>query len=302
MVRRWVFLGWLGGASRVRGAGKGFAGAVFAALLMWSASPALGAVAPVIGVDASTITFSQTQIGTFSGVKILTVRNTGNAVLTISAVSITGSEASQFTQTNTCTSVAAGSTCTVSVTFKPSGAGSKSASLTLTHNAATSPTKVTLVGTGFSSTAEVGTLSALLEFGNTDAGAVSAEQTLSVKNEGSQKLVVSGLGFSGTNAQDFSATHDCGSVDPGNTCSVKVKFAPLVPGKKYALLEIRHNGSTGTSTLTATGVGIPSAKGATLSDLDALRYIASYSDLIKAFGADPAKGRTHYQKIGRAHV
>jgi uncharacterized protein (DUF1800 family) len=36
----------------------------------------------------------------------------------------------------------------------------------------------------------------------------------------------------------------------------------------------------------------------TLSDLDALRYIASHSDLIQAFGADPVKGRTHYEQDG----
>ena len=35
-----------------------------------------------------------------------------------------------------------------------------------------------------------------------------------------------------------------------------------------------------------------------LSDLDALRYITSYPDLIQAFGADPAKGRSHYEQSG----
>lgn len=35
-----------------------------------------------------------------------------------------------------------------------------------------------------------------------------------------------------------------------------------------------------------------------MSDLDALRYIASHGDLIEAFGADPAKGRSHYEQWG----
>ena len=35
-----------------------------------------------------------------------------------------------------------------------------------------------------------------------------------------------------------------------------------------------------------------------LSDLDALRYIASYPDLMQAYGADPAKGRSHYETWG----
>jgi hypothetical protein len=41
-----------------------------------------------------------------------------------------------------------------------------------------------------------------------------------------------------------------------------------------------------------------SAQTAALSDLDSLRYIASYGDLIQAFGADPAKGRSHYEHYG----
>jgi serine protease len=35
-----------------------------------------------------------------------------------------------------------------------------------------------------------------------------------------------------------------------------------------------------------------------LSDIDSLRYIASHPDLIAAFGADPAKGRSHYEAWG----
>jgi len=35
-----------------------------------------------------------------------------------------------------------------------------------------------------------------------------------------------------------------------------------------------------------------------LSDLDALRYIASHPDLIAAFGADASKGRSHYEQWG----
>ena len=40
------------------------------------------------------------------------------------------------------------------------------------------------------------------------------------------------------------------------------------------------------------------AQNGPLSDLDALRYIASHSDLIQAYGADAQKGREHYQSSG----
>lgn len=46
------------------------------------------------------------------------------------------------------------------------------------------------------------------------------------------------------------------------------------------------------------GSGVVRAQTSPLSDLDALRYIASHGDLIEAFGADPAKGRNHYEQWG----
>jgi hypothetical protein len=46
------------------------------------------------------------------------------------------------------------------------------------------------------------------------------------------------------------------------------------------------------------GTGIARAQTAPLSDVDALRYIASHPDLIAAFGADASKGRSHYEQWG----
>jgi len=40
------------------------------------------------------------------------------------------------------------------------------------------------------------------------------------------------------------------------------------------------------------------ASSGSLSNLDALRYIASHGDLIQAFGADASKGRSHYEAWG----
>jgi hypothetical protein len=46
------------------------------------------------------------------------------------------------------------------------------------------------------------------------------------------------------------------------------------------------------------GADVVRAQTASLSDLDSLRYIASHGDLIEAFGADAAKGRSHYEQYG----
>jgi len=75
------------------------------------------------------------------------VTNTGSAAAAISAVT----DGSGFAETGTCGStLAAGATCTASVTFTPTAAGAASASLTVSSNATNAALTVALSGTGTS--------------------------------------------------------------------------------------------------------------------------------------------------------
>jgi hypothetical protein len=78
---------------------------------------------------------------------------TGNlATLTISAVKLEGSNPNDFSGTDTCISTfAAGSTCSVTLTFQPTAAGTRTASLTIYDNAPNSPQTLTVTGTGIGS-------------------------------------------------------------------------------------------------------------------------------------------------------
>src|SRR5437667_885355 len=73
----------------------------------------------------------------------------GTTSLTITSIAITGTNAGDFAQTHTCaSSLAAGASCSISVTFKPTASGTRTAALNISDNAAGSPQKVTLSGTG----------------------------------------------------------------------------------------------------------------------------------------------------------
>jgi len=75
--------------------------------------------------------------------------NTGTGPLAVTSIAVSGANAGDFAQTNTCgTSVAAGAHCSISVTFKPIAAGSRSAAVTVSDNAAGSPQSIKLSGTG----------------------------------------------------------------------------------------------------------------------------------------------------------
>jgi parallel beta-helix repeat protein len=109
--------------------------------------PSGGVSGPSVSANPSSVSFGNQTVGATSGAQTVTVSNTGTAAATITAVSATG----DFAQTNTCgSSLAAGASCTVSVTFTPAASGSRTGSLSIASNAAGSPATVALSGTGVS--------------------------------------------------------------------------------------------------------------------------------------------------------
>jgi hypothetical protein len=104
---------------------------------------------PVTSLNPTTIGFGTQKEGTSSVAKSVTLTNTGATTLTIKSVAVSGSDPSDFKQTNNCgSSLIAGVHCTINVTFKPTLKGSRTAKLTITDNAKNSPQGLTLSGTG----------------------------------------------------------------------------------------------------------------------------------------------------------
>jgi hypothetical protein len=96
-----------------------------------------------------TLTFAQQASGTTSAAQGVTLRNTGNAQLVISGIAVAGANPGDFQQTNTCGSLlAAGANCQISVTFNPTGMGSRSAAISVSDNGTGSPQIVALTGIG----------------------------------------------------------------------------------------------------------------------------------------------------------
>src|SRR6516162_2880009 len=108
--------------------------------------------------NAGTISASPTSLSFGSGTVgkthklAVTLKNNGNANVTISGVSLTGIDASLGSGLNGAT-IAAGQTATFLVTFAPKNAKRMSGSVQISSNAANSPTVIPLSGTGVSLTA-----------------------------------------------------------------------------------------------------------------------------------------------------
>lgn len=109
-------------------------------------------VSPAASLSATTVNFGSQTVATGSTTpQKLVLTNTGNATLSITSLSISGTNGSDFTlsPSNPCgSSVAQGSSCTIQINFDPASSGTQSATLTITDNAPNSPQTVSLTGMG----------------------------------------------------------------------------------------------------------------------------------------------------------
>jgi hypothetical protein len=200
-----------------------------------------------VNLAPSSLTFSPQLVGTSSSPQNLTLSNTGTATLKITSIAVTG----DFSQTNTCgSSVAAGAFCTISVTFKPTGSGQRTGTVTVTDNASPTTQTASLTGTGAGPGATLSPAS--LTFATQAVGTNSSAQTVTLKNTGTAVLTISSITISG----DFSQTHTCSTLlAVGSSCSISVTFKPTASGTRTGVLSVSDNAVPATQTVSLTGTG-----------------------------------------------
>ncbi|HTJ72100.1 MAG TPA: discoidin domain-containing protein [Actinospica sp.] len=120
------------------------------------------AAGPILSTNPASLAFPSTVVGSAAATKTVTVTNTGTAAATVSGVTAGG----DFSETNNCGSLAVNASCTVTVGFTPSAAGSRTGTLTVTSNANNSPTTVGLSGTGIGSTTNLAATATLSSSSN----------------------------------------------------------------------------------------------------------------------------------------
>jgi hypothetical protein len=107
------------------------------------------AVNVAASVSPTRLGFGNQNVGTTSAPLSVTLTNRGATPFSVSAISLTGTGASWFAQTNNCpANLAAGASCTISVTFTPQTALSKTAKLSVATSGTSAPLGVSLSGTG----------------------------------------------------------------------------------------------------------------------------------------------------------
>ena len=141
-------------------------------------------------LSPTALAFGNQALNVVSSVKAITVLNTGGAALPITAIAIVGAHPTQFTQINNCgSSVPAGASCTVNVTFRPTTGGSKAAKVRVTAGGGAASKKVSVSGTGARSARPLFSLSpSTLAFGNRPRNTTSNAKSVKISNIGSVAL------------------------------------------------------------------------------------------------------------------
>jgi len=204
--------------------------------------------------------FGSQNLGAISAAQAVTLSNPTSTALSITGIAFTGANPGDFGQTNNCgSSVAAGGNCTINVTFTPTAAGSRSATLTVTDSASNSPQTAGVSGTGVGSTASLSPTS--LTFSKQNVNTTSAPKTVTLSNTGNAPLTINSITLTGANANSFALTgaSTCplsgGTVSAPGSCTIVATFTPTSKGGKTAAISVADNALGSPQQVSLSGTG-----------------------------------------------
>ncbi len=200
-----------------------------------------GPAAPFTFSPAS-LSFGNVAVGSSSS-KTTTIKNSSSASLTINSVTGGGFYSVAPSGATPCGgALAAGKTCTVTVTFAPTTVASTLGGVTLASNSSTVSTQVQdVTGSGVLPV----TLSPVsISFGSVSVGSTSPVQVVTVTNNTSTALPITSDVASGDFVATTGGTPACGASIPANSiCTLGVQFQPTATGTFSGVFTLSYSGA-----------------------------------------------------------
>jgi hypothetical protein len=204
-----------------------------------------GAGAAATPTSATYLTFVNTAIGT-SSTKTVTLTN--NEATPLESLTITPPP--DFNAVGCGTTLAAHTSCIITVTFTPTRTGTRNGQLSIS---ATGMATTQTVQLNAKAVVPISLTPRILVFPTpTPVGVAATAMTITIQNLSSAALVIGTIAASG----DFAATSNCpASLSAGKTCIVTVTFTPSVDTWRSGVLSISDgaSGSPHTALLAGTG-------------------------------------------------
>jgi uncharacterized protein (UPF0147 family) len=221
--------------------------------------------APVLTLTPASYDFGSVASGN-APTTTLTLKNSGNASATVSISLFSkvsndpSNPLSSFSETSSCpTSLAAGASCGIVVTFTPVAGSQGTATVSVTA-AGTAAVSSTLTGTGAPGTPVLTLTPATYDFGAVQPGNTPTT-TLTLKNTGTANAAPTVSLYQKVSndpnnpLSSFSETSNCpASLAPGASCGIVVTFNPVPGNQNTATVSVIAAGAASVSaTLTGTG-------------------------------------------------
>ena len=223
-------------------------------------SGSAAAPAPALTATPSIIAFGSQTVGAAAVTQNVTLANSGNVALNLTAVAVSGSASVTIGANNCGASLATGASCVVPVLFAPTAAGGVGATLSIVSNAA--PLQVSISGSGTAQAVGAPVLSETgpLIYADTQVGASSAIHTTTFSNAGSVALKIATLTLSGGQPGDFVVAGSCAAgatLSPAASCTIATSFKPTAAGARSAdLMLVTDGGAQFHLALSGNGIAV----------------------------------------------
>jgi len=203
-------------------------------------------------LSPGSLAFSGQVVGVASGPQVVTLINSQRVTLNVSSVTFTGTNSSDFSQTNTCAGgVPPGATCAINVTFTPGGLGTRIATLNVNDDSSNSPQTASLTGTGI---APVTLSTSSIGFGSVLVGSSATAKPVTLTNN--QNVPLTNIKISISGAAAYSQVNTCGTSIPANSqCTITVTFTPTSAGAQTGTVNISDSASNSPQTIALSGLG-----------------------------------------------
>jgi hypothetical protein len=212
-----------------------------------------------VSLSPSTLTFAAQLEGVLSPGQGVTLTNLQSVPLTIASMTLTGANPGDFSVGTSCPTtpamVPASGACSITVYFKPTAPGTRTATLNVNDNASGSPQTVSLTGSGSTplTISPVSALTYTAPVGNT--GSSYVQFTITNTNAGAP-VHISSLQTTG----DFTVTQTNCPVAPAAlamsaSCVATVNFAPTIAGTRGGQFLIYDDTVTSPQVVNLQGVG-----------------------------------------------
>lgn len=250
-----------------------------------------------ITVTPASISFGKVQVGNNQTLPIA-MTNSGGSSVTVTQVTVTGSEFS-INGLNFPLTLSAGQNRPFSVVFTPKSSGSASGNLAIVNTASTLPVTVSLSGNGFTP----GTLAAnpsSLDFGSVQVGS-NQPLTETLVNTGGSSITVTQASATGTGFSVSGLTLPL-TLPAGQNQPFTVTFAPQSAGISDGNLAIVSSGSNSTVNVPLTGNGF--AAGALTANPSSLNFgnvqVGNYQTLSEVLTNTSATSNVTISQAGAA--